>query len=111
MRLPIDTSAISFLAGGEAEPMTEHDSGKPRLDRDGKPLFVLRVVALAEGEAEILAVRVAGMPAKGIGQGSPVRVSGLSATPWAMADRAGITYRAERVETLAAPASPSAATH
>ena len=111
MRLPIDVSTISFLAASEPEPMTEHDSDRQRVDKDGKPLYTVRVVALAEGEAEILAVRVAGMPAKGIGQGSPVRVSGLSATPWAMADRAGITYRAERVEPLAAPASPSAATH
>jgi len=102
MRLPIDTRALSFLAGGEAEPMTEHDSGRPRLDRDGKPLFVLRVVALAEGEAEILTVRFAGTPAKGIGQGVPIRCGGLSATPWSMGDRSGITYRAEHVE----PASP-----
>ena len=111
MKLPIDSSRITFLSTGEPEALTEHDSDRQRLDKDGKPLYTVRVVALAEGEAEILAVRVAGMPAKGIGQGSPVRVTGLSATPWAMGDRAGVTYRAERVEPLAAPTSPSAGTH
>lgn len=100
MRLPIDASTISFLAASEPEPMTEHDSDRPRLDRDGKPLFVIRLVALAEGQAEILAVRLAGVPSKGIVQGAALRVRGLSATPWSMAERSGITYRAEAIEPL-----------
>lgn len=100
MRLPIDVGTISFLAASEPEPMTEHDSDRPRLDRDGKPLFVVRVVALADGQAEILAVRLAGVPPKGIVQGAALRVHGLSATPWSMAERSGITYRAEAIEPL-----------
>ena len=103
MRLPIDVATITFLAAGEPEPMTEHDSDRQRVDRDGKALFVMRLVALADGQAEVLAVRLAGNPSKGIGQGLAVRVTGLSATPWTMGERSGITYRAERIE----PASPT----
>ena len=100
MRLPIDVTTISFLAASEPEPMTEHDSDRPRLDRDGKPLCVVRVVALADGQAEILAVRLAGVPPKAVVQGAALRVRGLSATPWSMAERSGITYRAEAIEPL-----------
>lgn len=104
MRLPIDVTTITFLAVSEPEQMTEHESDKPRLDKDGQPLFVVRLVALAEGQAEVMAVRVAGTPPKGLAQGSPVRCTGLTATPWSMAERSGITYRAERIEPPAAPA-------
>ncbi|MDA8264949.1 MAG: hypothetical protein M0T79_06320 [Actinomycetota bacterium] len=101
MRLPIDTSGMTFLAASEPEPLMQHDSDRQRLDRDGQPLVALRLVALAGGDAEILSVRLAGVAPKGIGAGTPVRCTGLSATPWQMADRAGITYRAERVEPVA----------
>ena len=46
-------------------------------------------------------MRLAGSPPKGISQGLAVRVTGLSATPWSMGERSGITYRAERIEPLA----------
>lgn len=104
MRLPIDATTITFLAVGEPEQMTEHESDKPRLDKDGQPLFVVRLVALSEGQGEVIAVRVAGTAPKGLTQGTAVRCVGLTATPWSMADRAGVTYRAERIEPAAPPA-------
>ena len=100
MQLNIATSTITFLAAGEAEAMKEHDSDRPRLDKDGKALFVVRLVALSGGQAEVLPVRVAGEAPK-VGQGTPVRCIGLSATPWTMGERSGITYRAERIEAVA----------
>ena len=100
MQLDIDTSSITFLAAGEAEQMKEHDSDRPRLDKDGNALFVVRLVALSGGQAEVLPVRVAGEAPK-VGQGTPVRCVGLTATPWNMNERSGITYRAERIEAVA----------
>jgi hypothetical protein len=51
------------------------------------------------------------VPPKGIVQGAALRVRGLSATPWSMAERSGITYRAEAIEPVgaagAAPAPPA----
>jgi MoxR-like ATPase len=49
---------------------------------------------------QILTVRLAGVPPKGIVQGAALRVRGLSAAPRSMADRSGITYRAEVIEPL-----------
>jgi len=40
----------------------------------------------------------------GIRQGAPVKVSGLVAQPWTMADRSGVAFRAARIE----PAVPQA---
>jgi hypothetical protein len=103
MQWPIETSTISFLAVSEPEQMTEHESDKPRLDKDGQALFVLRLVALTTGQAEVLAVRMAGSPPKSLAPGSAVRCIGLTATPWSMGERSGITYRAERIEPVSAP--------
>src|SRR5215216_1332132 len=74
-----------------------------RADENGEPLYVVQLIALAEGEAEILAVKVPGLPS-GIRQGHPVKVHGLVAQPWSMSDRAGVAFRAARVE----PAVPQA---
>jgi hypothetical protein len=70
------------------------------LDKDGRALFVVRLVALSASQAEVLPVRVAGEAPK-VGQGTLVRCVGLSATPWAMGERSGISYRAERIEGVA----------
>jgi hypothetical protein len=60
---------------------------------------VVQLIALAEGEAEILAVKVPGLPS-GIRQGHPVKVTGLVAQPWSMNDRAGVAFRAARIEPV-----------
>ena len=103
MRLPVDTSAIAFLCALEPQPLLNFQSKEQRADENGEPLYVVQLIALAEGEAEILAVKVPGMPS-GIRQGHPVKVTGLVAQPWSMNDRAGVAFRATRVE----PAVPAA---
>ena len=84
---------------------------QPDLAEDGDGELVERccdglLIALAEGEAEILAVKVAGLPS-GIRQGHPVKVHGLVAQPWTMNDRAGVAFRAARVEPAVAQAKAS----
>jgi hypothetical protein len=103
MKLPVDTSAIAFLCALEPQPLLNFQSKEQRADENGEPLYVVQLIALAEGEAEILAVKVAGMPS-GIRQGHPVKVHGLVAQPWSMNDRAGVAFRAARIE----PAVPTA---
>ena len=103
MKLPVDTSAIAFLCALEPQPLLNFQSKEQRADENGEPLFMVQLIALAEGEAEILAVKVPGMPS-GIRQGHPVKVSGLVAQPWSMNDRAGVAFRAARIE----PAVPQA---
>jgi hypothetical protein len=52
-------------------------------------------------------LRVPDLPGPGIRQGHPVKVSGLVAQPWTMNDRAGVAFRAARVEPAVAQAKAS----
>jgi hypothetical protein len=65
---------------------------------------MVQLIAMTDGAAEIIAVKVPGMPSQAIRQGHPVKVSGLVAQPWTMADRSGVAFRAARIE----PAVPQA---
>jgi hypothetical protein len=104
--LPVDTSAIAFLCALEPQPVLDFETRQPRADGNGEPLYVVQLIALGEGEAEILAVKVPGLPS-GIRQGHPVKVTGLVAQPWSMNDRAGVAFRAARIEPVVAQAKAS----
>jgi predicted transcriptional regulator len=75
-----------------------------RADENGEPLYVVQLIAMTDGAAEIVAVKVPGQPGSGIRQGHPVRVHGLVAQAWTMGDRSGVAFRAAKVE----PAVPAA---
>ena len=107
MRLPVDTSAIAFLCALEPQALLRFDTKEPRADENGEPLYVVQLIALAEGEAEILAVKVPGQPSQAIRQGHPVKVTGQVAQPWSMNDRAGVAFRAARIEPVVAQAKAS----
>src|SRR5919205_3755756 len=107
MKLPVDTSAIAFLCALEPQPLLTFDTKQPRPDENGEPLYVVQLIALAEGEAEILAVRSPGQPSQAIRQGHPVKVTGLVAQPWSMNDRSGVAFRAARIEPVVAQAKAS----
>jgi hypothetical protein len=107
MKLPVDTSAIAFLCALEPQPLLNFQSKEQRADENGEPLFLVQLIALAEGEAEILAVKVPGQPSQAIRQGHPVKVTGLVAQPWTMQDRSGVSFRAARIEPVVAQAKAS----
>jgi hypothetical protein len=104
VRLPIDTSAIAFLCALAPEPLVDFETRRPKADENGEPLYVVQLIAMTDGAAEIIAVKVPGLPSAGIRQGHPVKVSGLVAQPWTMQDRSGVAFRAARIE----PAVPQA---
>lgn len=106
MKLPIDTSGITFLAAAPPEPVLDYDSKAPKLDESGQAVFAVQLVALTGGGAEVLSVKLTGEP-KGIAQGIAVRVTGLIAQPWALGDRSGVAFKATRIEptTMARSAS------
>jgi hypothetical protein len=108
MKLPVDVSAISFLCAMAPEPVVDFETKRPRADENGEPLFVVQLIALTEGAAEILAVKVPGIPSAAIRQGHPVKVTGLVAQPWTMNDRAGVAFRAARIEPAVAQAPAKA---
>jgi hypothetical protein len=101
VKLPVDTSAIAFLCAVEAEPVVDFETKRPRADENGEPLYLVQL--MTDGAAEILAVKVPGLPS-GLRQGHPVKVHGLVAQPWSMNDRSGVAFRAARIE----PAVPQA---
>ena len=106
MKLPIDTTGMTFLAAGPPEPVLDFESKTPKVDENGAPLHSVQLVALNDGDAEVIGVKVAGQP-KGVGQGTAVKVTGLVATPWSMGDRSGVAYRAAQIEPLPANRSAS----
>ena len=107
MKLPVDTSAIAFLCAVEAEPVVDFETKRPRADENGEPLYAVQLIAMTDGAAEIIAVKVPGVPSSGIRQGHPVKVHGLVAQPWTMNDRSGVAFRAARIEPVVAHAKAS----
>ncbi len=107
MKLPVDTSAIAFLCALAPEPVIDFQTKQPRADENGEPLYVIPLLAMGDGSADLLAVKVAGQPSSAIRQGVPVKVIGLVAQPWTMADRSGVSFRAAQVEPAVAAAKAS----
>ena len=103
----MDTSAIAFLCAVEAEPVVDFETKRPRADENGEPLYMVQLIAMSDGAADIIAVKVPGAPGPGIRQGHPVKVSGLVAQPWTMNDRSGVAFRAAKVEPVVAQAKAS----
>jgi len=107
MRLPIDTAAIAFLCAMPPEPVIDFETRRPKADENGEPLYVIQLLAMGDSSADLLAVKVPGVPSQAIRQGAPVKVTGLVAQPWTMADRSGVSFKAARVEPAIAQAKAS----
>jgi hypothetical protein len=112
VRLPIDTSQLKFLVVAPGEPLKQYEEGKPReswaprTDINGEVLWRVQLVALGDGEADIIRVAVPGDP--GIGQGEMVRVEGMTAQAWEMDGRSGMAFRCHAIRPAAARTSGSA---
>ena len=65
MKLPVDTSAIAFLCAVEAEPVVDFETKRPRADENGEPLYLVQLIAMTDGAADIIAVKVPGLPSPG----------------------------------------------
>jgi hypothetical protein len=109
MRLPIDTSRLKFLVVAPAEPLRQYEEGKPReawaprTDVNGEVLWRVQLVALGDGEAEIIRVAVPGDPH--VAQGEMVALDGLTAQAWEMDGRSGTAFRAQAVKSSSSRSS------
>jgi len=97
--IPVDTSTLTFFAGGEVQ-VAKNQDGSPKIDKTGKPIFSVPLVVVGTSSGvETIIVKVAGtvpqMPAM-----SPIKVIGLSARPWNIDGRGGISYAATSVQPL-----------
>jgi hypothetical protein len=81
VKLPIDTSAIAFLCALAPEPVVDFETRRPKADENGEPLYVIQLLAMGDGSADLIAVKVGGVPSPAIRQGAPVKVTGLVAQP------------------------------
>jgi hypothetical protein len=113
MRLPIDTSRLKFLVVAPGEPLRQYEEGKPReswaprTDGNGEILWRVQLVALGDGEAEIIRVAVPGE--QKVGQGEIVAVDGLTAQAWEMDGRSGMAFRCQAIRSTAGRAEKAAA--
>jgi hypothetical protein len=98
MRLPIDLTNLTFIAGSDPAGVLDQER-RPRADKaTGELLWGLDLVVLGgEDGAEVWPVRVVGQP-KGITTGQPLRVEGVTAMTWEIDGRHGISFRARIVE-------------
>ena len=99
MRFPVDTSAMSFVSAGPAVPSVDYDTKQPKIDANGVPVNQVDLFGVSDGSREVITVKFSG-EARGLGQFTPVKVTDLVATTWAMDDRAGVSFRALKVEVL-----------
>jgi hypothetical protein len=96
-----------------AEPLKQFEEGKPReswaprVDGNGEVLWRIELVALGNGEAEIIRVSVPGDPA--VKQGEMVRVEDMTAQAWEMDGRNGMAFRATAIRSASARAEKAAA--
>jgi hypothetical protein len=97
VRLPIDTSRLKFLVVAEAEPLRQYEEGKPReawaprTDVNVEVLWRAQLVALGDGEAEIIRVAVPGDPK--VAQGEMIGVDGRTAQPYDFDGKSGVAFR------------------
>jgi hypothetical protein len=107
MRLPIDTSAMTFVIAGAAEPVRDFETKQQKADENGALLFAVALMVLGDSQPEIISVKLSGPPPTVL-PGQPAKVTGLVATPWAMGERSGVAFKATKVEPVAAAASRQA---
>jgi hypothetical protein len=104
---------LQFLVVSAAEQLRKFEEGKPReawaprVDENGELLWRLQVVALGDGEAEIIRVSVPGELA--VKPGEMVRVEGMTAQAWEMDGRNGMAFRASAIRSISAARAEKAA--
>lgn len=96
MKLRVDTQGMTFLLVKDAVPVRDFETKRAKANADGVPLFQVQLVAMGDGEAEILSVKVPGEP-EGLTAGGPVTVEGLTAQAWSVEGKSGVAFYAEAV--------------
>ncbi|MFV0307469.1 MAG: hypothetical protein ACK5OX_06980 [Desertimonas sp.] len=117
MKLPIDTTNMRFIAGGEPTVVVRNrQTGETATDKDtGLPIYRLDVMALQanDNRPEIWSVKLVGAPER-IVTGTALRLDGLVANYYEFTDpnqgsRHGISFSATAAAAVA-PAKSAATT-
>lgn len=112
--IPVDVSRLTGLmcvVGPEVK--TDPTTGEVKTDRDGRRQWVIGVAVREPGSRRPTVIDVTtGTEPQGIGEGSPVRLMGLTASQWEMEGRSGLSWKADEVlpaSAASAPAVPASA--
>ncbi len=98
--LPIDTAQFRFLVVNEAQAVLDFATKAPKADRDGQPLYSVEVLASREGyKGEVITVKIAGAKPT-VTEGQKIKIPTLEAMPWENNGRSGLSFSAERIESL-----------
>jgi hypothetical protein len=108
MRFPIDDVSMTYTCGTAPQPVKDYGTGGQKADENGEPLFSVGVLAMANGEAELISVKVAGKIAPGVVPGSSLTIVGLVAGHWSIDGKSGLAFRASRIEPAAVSSAKAA---
>jgi hypothetical protein len=100
----VDTSAVRLVSAGPPEPALEFGTKQQETDDKGVGINKIHLFAVGDGTREVLTVKVAG-EIRGVGEFTPVKVTDLMVSTWHIDDRAGVSFRATKVEALTQKAS------
>jgi hypothetical protein len=113
MPLPVDANRLQCLPVGAAEQLRRYEEGKrredcaPKVDQNGEVLYGQQLVVMWDGDAAIIRVSVPGDPQ--LKQGEMVHVEGLTAQPWEMDGKFGLSFRANAIRPVGQRAEKAAA--
>ena len=101
--IPVDCTNLTLLVGGTIQAATTPD-GSQRRNPAGQPLYNIPVVVVVDGgNADTLTVRVPG-PVAQVPPLTPIRLVGLTARPWSMDGRSGVSFTAESIQPVSTKA-------
>lgn len=104
-RIPVDTRNIRCVSTDPAQAKTDQE-GVIKTDREGRPLQLVPVLVMVEGEkSETLIVSVPG-PVPTLPEFVDVEFVGLTAQAWSMSGRSGVAFAAESVRVAGGAAAP-----
>jgi hypothetical protein len=111
MRIPVDTTKVSFIAIGTPSEVLDFETKTHKADAKGTPLYRVPVVLFGTGEYVDPTVNItiasASLPA--IKSGDALVAAGLVANFWTMPDRtgrgqrSGVSFRADKIEVSRKP--------
>lgn len=105
MRHHVKTDNLSAIALGAPSEVIDFQSKTPKLDSDGKGIYSLSVVAIGDGEQEIITVKSSQFT-KGIAAGVAVKFTELVISNWELpSGRHGTSFHARSVELVEGPSA------
>jgi hypothetical protein len=102
VRLPIDTSHLTFTCASPARPVIDFQTKRHKANAaSGEPLFAVRIRVEHLDDVRVIHVKVAGDPT--VRRGEALELDGLVASPWFIGGRHGVAFRARAIRAVTPP--------